>query len=221
VSQQGGALEPTAVAAGEACVVAALRRGEEAAFVRLVDNLSPAMLRVAQTYVPSRTVAEEVVQETWTAVLEGLDRFQQRSSLRTWVFSILANIAKTRGVRERRTVPFSSAFPEETGPTVDPGRFLPDDDPEWPHHWATPPRRWEQPESALLSSEIRTRLAAAMQGLPPRQRAVVSLRDVHGYGTDEVCRLMDISPANQRVLLHRARGRMRHVLAEYLAGERA
>lgn len=153
-------------------------------------------------------------------MLEGLDRFEQRSSLRTWLFSILINIAKTRGARERRTIPFSSAVPEQTRPTVDPRRFLPDDDPQWPHHWASPPRRWDLPESALLSHEVRTRLRAALDSLPPKQRTMISLRDVQGFDTDEVCRLLDISPGNLRVLLHRARAKMREVLEGYLDGER-
>jgi len=200
----------------DACVVQALRDGDETAFADLVDRMTPAMLAVASGYVPSRTVAEEVVQETWLAVLTGLGRFEGRSSLRTWVFGILLNLARSRGVRERRTVPFSSAFPqEETGPTVDPDRFRPPGD-EWPGHWATPPRHWDLPESALLSHEVRVRLRAALDALPPRQRTVVHLRDVQGLDADEVCALLDIEPGNQRVLLHRGRARLRQVLEDYM-----
>jgi len=200
----------------DACVVQALRDGDETAFADLVDRMTPAMLAVASGYVPSRTVAEEVVQETWLAVLTGLGRFEGRSSLRTWVFGILLNLARSRGVRERRTVPFSSAFPqEETGPTVDPDRFRPPGD-EWPGHWATPPRHWDLPESALLSHEVRVRLRTALDALPPRQRTVVHLRDVQGLDADEVCALLDIEPGNQRVLLHRGRARLRQVLEDYM-----
>jgi RNA polymerase sigma-70 factor (ECF subfamily) len=200
----------------DARIVLALRAGDEAAFADLVDRMTPAMLAVAAGHVPSRTVAEEVVQETWLAVLTGLDRFEGRSSLRTWVFAILLNLARSRGVRERRSVPFSSAFPEgETGPTVDPSRFRPPGD-EWPGHWAAAPRPWDLPESALLSHEIRTRLRAALDTLPPRQRTVVHLRDVQGLDADEVCALLDIEPGNQRVLLHRGRARLRQVLEDYM-----
>ena len=199
----------------------ALRDGDERTFAELVERLTPAMLAVAAGYVPGRTVAEDVVQETWLAVLTGLDRFEGRSSLRTWVFSILLNLARSRGARERRSIPFSSAFPEdETGPTVDPGRFRPQGE-EWPGHWATPPRPWDLPESALLSHEVRTRLRTALDALPPRQRTVVHLRDVQGLDADEVCALLDIEPGNQRVLLHRGRAKLRQVLEDYMNEARA
>ncbi len=194
----------------------ALRGGDERAFATLVERMTPAMLAVAEGYVPSRTVAEEVVQETWLAVLTGLDRFEGRSSLRTWVFGILLNVARSRGVRERRSVPFSRAFPaDDAGPTVDPDRFRPPGQ-EWPGHWATPPRPWDLPESALLSHEVRTRLRAALDALPPRQRAVVHLRDVQGLEAAEVCALLGIEPGNQRVLLHRGRAGLRQALEDYL-----
>jgi len=205
----------------DARLVQALRDGDESIFTELVERLTPTMLAVAVGYVPSRTVAEEVVQETWLAVLTGLDRFEGRSSLRTWVFGILLNVARSRGVRERRSVPFSSAFPEdETGPTVDPGRFRPHGD-EWPGHWSTPPRQWDLPEPALLSREVRTRLRAALDVLPPRQRTVVHLRDVQGLDADEVCALLGIEPGNQRVLLHRGRAKLRQVLEDYMDEARA
>jgi RNA polymerase sigma-70 factor (ECF subfamily) len=199
-----------------------LRDGDEQTFTELVTRLARPMLAVAASYVPSRTVAEEVVQETWLAVLTGLDRFEGRSALRTWVFSILLNIARNRGVRERRSVPFSSAFPDdaETGPTVDPARFRPHGQ-EWPGHWATPPRRWDLPESALLSREVRTRLRSALESLPPRQRTVVHLRDVQGFDADEVCEMLGIEAGNQRVLLHRGRAKLRQALEDYMNEARA
>ena len=199
----------------------ALREGDEPTFAELVVRMTPAMLAVAAGYVPSRTVAEEVVQETWLAVLTGLDRFEGRSSLRTWVFGILLNVARSRGARERRSIPFSSAFPEdEAGPTVDPGRFRAPGE-QWPGHWASPPRPWDLPESALLSGEVRTRLRAALDTLPPRQRTVVHLRDVQGFDADEVCALLGIEPGNQRVLLHRGRAKLRQVLEDYMDEARA
>ncbi len=200
---------------GDAGLVQALRGGDEAAFAELVARMTPAMLAAAAGHVPSRAVAEEVVQETWLAVLTGLHRFEGRSSLRTWVFGILLNVARSRGAREGRTVPFSSAFPpDDTGPTVDPARFGGPDQ-EWSGHWASPPRSWDLPEPALLSHEVRVLLRAALDALPPRQRAVVHLRDVEGLDADEVCALLDLEPGNQRVLLHRGRARLRQVLEDY------
>lgn len=205
----------------------ALRGGDEQAFAELVGRLTPSMLAVAAGRVPGRTVAEEVVQETWLAVLTGLDRFEGRSSLRTWVFGILLNIARTRGARERRSVPFSSAFPTDqagpqaqAGPTVDPGRFHPPGTP-WSGHWTAVPQPWELPENALLSHEIRTRLRAALDALPPGQRAVVHLRDVQGLDAAEVCAILDLEPGNQRVLLHRGRARIRQALEDYIHEEPA
>ncbi|ONH22196.1 RNA polymerase subunit sigma-24 [Pseudofrankia asymbiotica] len=203
-----------------------LRAGDERVFAELVDRMTPAMLAIAAGYVPGRSVAEEVVQEAWLAVLTGLDRFEGRSSLRTWVFGIVVNVARRRGARERRSVPFSDAFAfageagDEVGPTVDPGRFRGRDD-EWPGHWASPPRPWDLPESALLAGEVRDRLRAALDVLPPRQRMVVHLRDVQGLAADEVCAVLGIEPGNQRVLLHRGRARLRQALEDYLNGDRA
>lgn len=197
-------------------LVEALRAGDERTYAELVERLTPAMLGVASAHVPSRAVAEDVVQETWLAVLTGLDRFEGRSSLRTWVFSILLNVARSRGARERRSIPFSSAFPEsEAGPTVDPSRFLPPGE-EWAGHWAAPPQAWDLPESALLSREARVRLRAALDALPLRQRTVVHLRDVHGLDAAEVCAALGIEPGNQRVLLHRGRAKLRQLLEDYM-----
>jgi RNA polymerase sigma-70 factor (ECF subfamily) len=205
----------------DSVLVARLRAGDESAFAYVVDAWSPMMLRVAGTFVSTDASAQEIVQETWLAVVRGLDRFEGRSSIRTWVFRILTNLGKTRGVREARTVPLSSlSLADTTGPTVDPNRFRDADD-EWSNGW-TPvgsPRPWSpSPEDAALAGEIRTEVAGALRDLPERQRTVVSLRDVHGMSADEVCAALDISPANQRVLLHRGRARLRETLENYYRG---
>jgi RNA polymerase sigma-70 factor (ECF subfamily) len=174
-------------------------------------------------YVPSRAVAEDVAQEVWLGVVRGIGRFEGRSSLRTWIFRILANQARTRARREARSVPFSSlAGPGGDGPTVDPDRFLGADHPAFPGHWASPPRSWEgMPEQELLAGETRERVQNAIDMLPASQRAVISLRDVEGWSSPEVCDLLDISEGNQRVLLHRARATVREALEEYLDGRAA
>jgi RNA polymerase sigma-70 factor (ECF subfamily) len=196
----------------------ALRSGDEAAFVALVERHGSTMLRIAQMYVPSRAVAEEVVQEAWIGVLNGLDGFQGRSSLRTWIFRILVNTAKTRGQRERRSTPFSSVWdPGEHEPSVDPGWFRPEDDPRSPRHWATLPPGWEGvPEERLLGAETRERVRTAIDALPPNQREVIRLRDVLGWSSAEVCNALELSETNQRVLLHRARAKVRRALESYL-----
>jgi RNA polymerase sigma-70 factor (ECF subfamily) len=198
-------------------VVAALRAGDEAAFRALVDLHSPALLRVAMSYVPSRAVAEEAVQETWIAVMRGIDRFEGRSSLKTWIFRILTNVALKGGARERRSVPWSSlAAAEDTGePAVDPERFLPPDHPQYPGHWAFAPTRWPTPEEGLLAGETRGVIVAALDGLPPAQRAVITLREVGGWSSEEVADALGISTGNERVLLHRARTRVRAAVERY------
>ena len=203
----------------DARVVAALRAGDEAAFRMLVAELHSSLVRVALVYVPSRAVAEEVVQETWVGVLRGLDRFEGRSSLKTWIFRILTNTAKTRGRREGRTIPFSSLQSPGTvpEPAVDADRFRPDDDPRWPGHWAAAPE--ELPEDPLVAAETRARLEAAIADLPANQRAVITLRDVQGWTSEEVCNALDVSETNQRVLLHRARSKVRAALEHYLRGD--
>jgi RNA polymerase sigma-70 factor, ECF subfamily len=199
-------------------VLAALRDGDEVAFQELVDTYSVSLLRVARLYVDSRSVAEEVVQDTWLGVLRGLDRFEGRSSLKTWIFKILTNIASRRGMRERRTVPFSALAEEEAdgeSAAVDPDRFLPADHGRWPHHWALGPTRWETPEEGLLSGEAGKRILEVIDALPPAQRAVITLRDVQGWESGEVCEMLDISKGNQRVLLHRARSKVRTAIEQY------
>ena len=200
----------------DAATISALRDGDENVFRSLVEELHPSLVRVAQIYVSSRAVAEEVVQETWVGVLRGLDRFEGRSSLKTWIFRILTNTAKTRAVRERRTLPFSALQSPGTvpEPAVDAERFRPDDDPHWPGHWASPPA--ELPEERLLAAETRARLAEAIEALPASQRAVIRLRDVDGWSSDEVCNALGLTETNQRVLLHRARSKVRAALERYL-----
>jgi RNA polymerase sigma-70 factor (ECF subfamily) len=194
-----------------------LRAGDEAVFARLVRDWSPAMLHVARQHLSTHASCEEVVQDTWLAVVRGLDRFEGRSSLRTWVFRILVNLAKTRGVQEARTSPVSSWAAEESGSVVDPHRFRGPDDP-YPRHW-TPvgmPVPWDVgPEQASLAAEVRQVLWDALHRLPPRQESVVTLRDVHGLTPEEVCVALDLTPANQRVLLHRGRARLRTALEAY------
>jgi RNA polymerase sigma-70 factor, ECF subfamily len=201
----------------EAGLVAALSRGDADAFAALVDRHSRAMIRVAMAYVPSRAAAEEVVQETWIAVMRGIDGFEGRSSLKTWIFRILTNVAMRSGARERRSVPFSAlAGAEDTGePSVDPDRFLPADHELFPGHWAIMPARWPTPEEGLLARETREVIAAAIAELPVAQRTVVALRDVEGWSSEEVRAALEISAGNQRILLHRARSRVRNAIESY------
>jgi RNA polymerase sigma-70 factor, ECF subfamily len=199
-------------------LVEALRAGDQRAFHALVESHYPMMKHVARSYVDSDGLAEEVVQETWLAVVRGIGRFQHRSALSTWIYSILANKARTHGARQRRMLPFSSVGgAAETGTSVDADRFQSDED-AWPGHWATPPRPWQKPERRLLSLELRERLKAALDDLPARQRAVVTLRDVEGLSAEEVSGLLELSAENQRVLLHRGRSRLRGSLEAYVDG---
>lgn len=194
-------------------LVESLRDGDEAAFVALVECYHTAMLRLAQHYVANRTAAEDVVQETWLGVINGIGRFEGRSSLKTWIFRILTNRAKSRGERERGQIPLSDLFPpEEDGePAVDPARFH--ESGPYPGHWAAPPRSWgDSPEGDLLSLETRSQIQRAIEGLPPGQRDVITLRDVEGWTAGEVCAVLQITDANQRVLLHRARSKVRAAL---------
>jgi RNA polymerase sigma-70 factor (ECF subfamily) len=202
----------------EAELIGALRAGDGSAFTTLIEAYSPSLLRLAMTYVPTRAVAEEVVQETWLGVLRGVDRFESRSSLKTWVFRILVNTARTRGARERRTMPFSSlngSDPDDDGALLDPDRFLPPDHALYPDHWALGPTRWGTPEEGLLSGETRGVILEAIDELPAAQRAVITLRDVQGWPSDEVCRVLELTEGNQRVLLHRARTRVRAAIEKH------
>jgi RNA polymerase sigma-70 factor, ECF subfamily len=199
-------------------LVEALRGGDEAVFAEVVDAWSSSMLRLAASFVSTRASAEEVVQDTWLAVLNGIDGFQTRSSVRTWVYRILVNTAKKRGVRERRSIPWASLglAHDDRGPTVDPARFQGSVG-EYPGHWRNAPDDWSSPEKAALNTEFRTVITGVLEQLPERQRIVINLRDVEGHDADEVCQMLEISPANQRVLLHRARAVVREELADYLA----
>jgi len=206
--------------AEDAPVVAALRAGDEKAFLALVQSLNAPMLRVASVYVSSRAVAEEVVQEAWLGVLKGLSAFEGRSSLRRWIFGIVTNCARSRGVREARSTPFSAMGPaEDDEPAVDPGRFLPPDHPRWPGHWSEPPTAWA--EDQVLNKESLGVVEAAIALLPVNQREVITLRDVLGWTSEEVCESLKISEGNQRVLLHRARSKVRGALEKHFAAGEA
>ena len=201
-----------------------LRAGDERAFIVLLDRYATAMLRLASIYLP-RAVAEEVVQDTWLGVLQGIGSFEARSSLKTWIFAILMNRARTHMQREGRSIPFSglsdpAADPVE--PAVDPSRFIEiADDPGWPYHWATPwPKSWgDSPEDRLLSKEVQAEIQCAIDGLPSSQREVITLCDIEGWEPAEVTAVLGITASNQRVLLHRARSKVRRALEQYFGEE--
>ena len=196
--------------------VAALLAGNEAAFQELVERYHGSLLRLAMAYVRPRSAAEEVVQDTWLGVLRGLPTFEGRSSLRTWIYRILVNQARTRGVRESRSVPFSSLAGDDE-PAVDPERFLPPGHSAYAGHWAAAPRAWDDlPEQVLLAAETRAEVERAIDDLPPQQREVITLRDVEGWSSAEVREALELTEANQRVLLHRARAKVRARLEAYL-----
>jgi len=204
--------------ADEVELLARLRAGDEQAFEALVARHYGTMLAVAQTYVKTRAVAEEVVQEAWLGLLQSLDRFEGRSSLKTWILAILVNKAKTRGVREARSVPFASLAPEGDERAVEPERFRGPQD-GFPGHWRAYPGNWAAtPEVALEDREALRVTMRAIAALPATQQTVIRMRDVEGYSSDEVCATLEVSPANQRVLLHRARSRVRAALEAHLDG---
>ncbi|HSS09715.1 MAG TPA: sigma-70 family RNA polymerase sigma factor [Acidimicrobiales bacterium] len=197
-------------------LLAGLRAGDEEAFRALVTRHHGSLVRVASMYVRSTAVAEEVAQETWLAVIRGLDRFEERSSLRTWIFRILVNQARTRGARESSSIPFSSFLDDTDEPTVDPHRFNGSEH-RWPGHWVTFPERWSDvPAERLVDAETRSEVDKAIRALPDAQRAVITLRDVEGWSSAEVCAFLGVSEVYQRVLLHRARARVRAALETYL-----
>jgi RNA polymerase sigma-70 factor (ECF subfamily) len=205
-------------AAEETELLARLRAGDERAFETLVERHYPTMLAVARHYVKTRAVAEEVVQEAWLGVLRGIDRFEGRSSLRTWILRILVNTAKTRGMREARSVPFASLAPEDDEPAVEPGRFRGADDP-FPGHWRAYPGNWQRrPDEALADRETLDVVLATIHQLPAPQRIVITMRDIQGCDSEEVCEALDVSEGNQRVLLHRARSKVRSALERHLDG---
>lgn len=197
-------------------LVGRAREGDEAAFAALVRRYTPMLMRLARMYVPTDALAEDVVQETWVAVVRGLERFEGRSSFKTWLFRILVNRAKTRGVREHRSIPFASvgggAPEEEEGPTVDPSRFTSEG------AWTSAPADWrDDPELSLESDEALRIVRAAIDELPERQKIVITLRDLEGLSSDEVRNVLDLSETNQRVLLHRARTKVRQALEDWIA----
>jgi RNA polymerase sigma-70 factor, ECF subfamily len=194
-------------------VVEGLRAGDEEVFMELIRALNPSLLRVARMFVPTAALAEDVVQETWLAVFNGIDRFEGRSSLKTWIFRILTNTAKTRGERERRSVPFSALDTDDGGfePAVERSRFT------GTGQWAVLPRAW--PEDRLLAKETLSVVERAIERLPPSQRTVITLRDIEGWTADEVRNALELSETNQRVLLHRARAKVRRSLEQYLSEE--
>lgn len=214
--------EQPAADGSEVAVVAALRAGDEDAFRALVRRHHAALVRVATTMVDSRAVAEEVVQETWLAVIKGIDGFEGRSSLRTWIFRILVNQARRRGAKEARAIPvsFLAGNPEGAGGhAVDQARFVPDGQ-RWAGHWCEPPAPWtDLPAERFSSKETVAAAASAINELPGRQREVVALRDIEGLSGQEVCELLGLSEGNQRVLLHRGRSRVRSMLEKHLGGE--
>lgn len=209
--------EPALLASSEdLALVERLRAGDEDAFMKLVDQHQAMMLRIARMYVSSQAVAEEVVQDAWLGILQGLDKFEGRSSLRTWMYRILANIAKTRGVREGRSQPFSALVGDEESASVPESWFRGADD-RWPSGWTTFPNDWRGiPEDRLLAGETLHVVGEAIDALPPLQAEVIRLRDVLGWTSEEVRNVLDLSETNQRVLLHRARSRVRRAVDEYL-----
>jgi RNA polymerase sigma-70 factor (ECF subfamily) len=195
-------------------LVARLRASDDDAFALVLDAWSGGMGRVARSLVSTHASADEVVQDTWLAVIQGIGRFEGRSSLKTWVYRILVNTAKRRALREGRQVSWSPVRGEDDTPTVDPARFGGPSD-RFPGHWLALPAPWPSPEQDMLAGEVHGRVEAALAELPDRQRVVITLRDVEGYSSDEVCSILEISAANQRVLLHRARAFVRGKLEEY------
>ena len=210
---------PVGVGGSETDLLARLRAGDEIAFRKLVERHDRAMRRLALSFVQSGSVADEVVQETWLAVIRGLAKFEGRCSLKTWIFRILANRARSRGARESRITPFSSLTDAEhdLGPTVDPSRFQPPGSP-FEGYWAvTPSRFFDLPEEQLLARETTELVGQAIDALPPRQQQVIRLRDIEGWDSEEVCQSLDITGPNQRVLLHRARAAVRAALESHFA----
>jgi RNA polymerase sigma-70 factor (ECF subfamily) len=194
-------------------LLGALKNGDEEAFSHLVSSWGGMMLRVARSRVDNQASAEEVVQDAWLAVLRSLDRFERRSTLRTWVLGIVVNLARARARADRR----APSTDDPNARAVDPARFLPADHARWPHHWCTEPTPWRTPEDDLLSGEAQRLMLEAIEALPRAQREVLVLRDVEGVDAAEVCNILDLTDTHQRVLLHRARSRVRASLEDYFA----
>lgn len=211
---------PSVTPSDDQSLVERARQGDEAAYATLVRRYTPMLMRLARMYVPTDALAEDVVQETWVAVVRGLERFEGRSSFKTWLFRILVNRAKTRGVREHRSIPFASVGAGAGGgsgedgdePAVDPSRFTSEG------AWTSAPADWhDDPEAALDSAEALRITRAAIDELPERQRIVITLRDLEGLSSDEVRNVLDLTETNQRVLLHRARTKVRQALEDWIA----
>ena len=198
----------------ESALLDALRRGDEDAFARLVGEHHASLRRVARLYVADAASADEVVQDTWLGVIRGIWAFEGRSSIKTWLFRILVNRARTRAARESRHAPFAGSLSSESGPEGEP------EDPSLPGHWTGPPPDLGSPERTFLTKELGRRLRTVIDALPPNLRIVLWLRDVEGWSSEEVCNALAIQETNQRVLLHRARSRARAALEPYLEGAR-
>ena len=192
-------------------LVQALKNRDERVFSDLIDQCSGIMLRLALVHLPNRAFAEDVVQEAWLTMLRSLDRFEGRSALQTWLLGIVVNLARSRARAERRSVPLA----DEDGPSVDPSRFLGATHARWPHHWATEPAPWPTPEQDLLAAETRTLILDTIDTLPATQREVLVLRDLEGISAADVCNILGLSDTNQRVLLHRARSKVRQALERH------
>ena len=194
----------------ETALISALRGGDEDAFRKLYTQHDATLRRLARRYARTDAVAEEIVQETWLGVVRGIDRFEGRASIKTWIFRILVNVARTRSEREARSIPFSSVAPpgEEDSP-LDPDRFFGADHDRWPGHWTMGPADWGIPDERALAAELRGEIIAAIDALGEAQREVITLRDIGGWNSKEVCNALGISEVNQRVLLHRARAKVR------------
>jgi len=207
----------------EVSLINSLREGDESAFTWLVEQYHPSLVRLARLFVQEESIAEELAQETWLAVLQGLKRFESRSSLKTWIFTILTNKAKTRGQREKRSIVFSDLEDIVSDlPTVSSDRFNPDTAERSPNHWVRElkPVSWAgMPEDLLVSQETMKLISQTIEALPEHQRIVITLHDVHELSSSEVCNVLGISETNQRVLLHRARARVRQALEDYLRPE--
>ncbi|MEX2227360.1 MAG: sigma-70 family RNA polymerase sigma factor [Dehalococcoidia bacterium] len=212
-----------AASADDASVVAALRARDEATFAMLLERYNNSLLRLAMTYLHDQASAEEVVQDAWIGLLESLDRFEGRSSLKTWLFRILVNCARARARKDARTIPFSAAFrPEELDAGERTGRFVPDWVPVLGGHWVRPVAQWQDdPEHRALAHETRAHIQRSIDELPPVQREVIMLRDVAGFDAHEVCNVLGLTNTNQRVILHRARTSVRRALERHFAEARA
>jgi RNA polymerase sigma-70 factor (ECF subfamily) len=190
-------------------LVQRLRDGDQGAFVELIDRYHSSLLRLARTFVPSDAVAEEVVQDTWLGVVRGIDRFEGRSSLKTWLFRILTNRARSTGVKESRSVP--DEFEHE--PAVNPNRF------GFFGHWSSPPLAWDDVEQQILTGATVGAVYESLGRLPETQRRVLVLRDIEGLDSEEVCDILGITEGNQRVLLHRGRARIRQAVEDEFGAE--